>query len=93
MPFMFIPINMVPIPDCRSKTAQASALINVARNLGSISVSLANTELVQPAIYQSRLVENLMHRRRASNRRYNGRNTLRNLARRPARRPRIHIGT
>jgi DHA2 family multidrug resistance protein len=45
----------------QQKTAQASALINVARNLGgSISVSLANTELVQRSqFHQSRLVENL----------------------------------
>ena len=62
MPFMFIPINMVAYTGLpQQKTAQASALINVARNLGgSISVSLANTELVQRSqFHQSRLVENL----------------------------------
>ena len=73
MPFMFIPINMVAYTGLpQQKTAQASALINVARNLGgSISVSLANTELVQRSqFHQSRLVENVVtNRRRASNRR------------------------
>jgi DHA2 family multidrug resistance protein len=62
MPFMFIPINMVAYTGLpQQKTAQASALINVARNLGgSVSVSLANTELVQRSqFHQSRLVENL----------------------------------
>ena len=61
MPFMFIPINMVAYTGLpQQKTAQASALINVARNLGgSIDVSLANTELVQRSqFHQSRLVEN-----------------------------------
>jgi MFS transporter, DHA2 family, multidrug resistance protein len=43
------------------KTAQGSALINVARNLGgSISVALANAELVRRSqFHQSRLVDNL----------------------------------
>jgi len=62
MPFLFIPINMVAYTGLpQQKTAQASALINVARNLGgSISVSLANTELVRRSqFHQSRLVENL----------------------------------
>jgi len=62
MPFLFIPINMVAYADLpQKKTAQASALINVARNLGGgISVSLANTELVQRSqFHQSRLVKNL----------------------------------
>jgi MFS transporter, DHA2 family, multidrug resistance protein len=62
MPFMFIPVNTVAYTGLpQQKTAQASALINVARNLGgSISVSLANTELVQRAqFHQSRLVDNL----------------------------------
>ena len=52
-----------PIPDCRrKKPPKASALINVARNLGgSIGVSLANTELVQRSqFHQARLVENLI---------------------------------
>jgi DHA2 family multidrug resistance protein len=60
LPFLFIPINTVAYsglpPD---KTGQASALINVARNLGgSIGVSLTTTELAQRAqFHQSRLVE------------------------------------
>ena len=43
------------------KTSEASALVNVARNLGgSVGVSLANTELVQRSqFHQARLVENL----------------------------------
>ena len=48
---------------CRSRqTNQASALINVARNLGgSFGVSLANTELVQRSqFHQARLVENVV---------------------------------
>jgi len=62
MPFMFIPINSVAYAGLpQQKTSDASALINVARNLGgSIGVSLANTELVQRSqFHQSRLVENL----------------------------------
>src|ERR1700751_3289394 len=60
LPFLFIPINTVAYdglpPD---KTNQASALINVARNLGgSIGISLANVALVQrEQFHQSRLVE------------------------------------
>jgi DHA2 family multidrug resistance protein len=62
MPFMFIPINSVAytgLPE--QKTAEGSALINVARNLGgSVGVSLANTLLVQRSqFHQARLVENL----------------------------------
>jgi len=63
MPFMFIPINAVAYTGLPpQKTNEASALINVARNLGgSIGVSLANTELVQRSqFHQSRLVENLI---------------------------------
>jgi MFS transporter, DHA2 family, multidrug resistance protein len=63
MPFMFIPINSVAYTNLpQHKTSEASALINVARNLGgSVSVSLANTELVQRSqFHQSRLVENLI---------------------------------
>ena len=62
LPFLFIPINTIAYdglpPD---KTAQGSALINVARNLGgSIGVSLANTELLQRSqFHQARLVGNL----------------------------------
>jgi DHA2 family multidrug resistance protein len=61
LPFMFIPINTVAydrLPP--NKTNQASALMNVARNLGgSIGISLANVVLTQRAqFHQSRLVEN-----------------------------------
>ena len=62
MPFMFIPINSVAYTGpAAAKNREGSALINVARNLGgSISVSLANTELVQRSqFHQARLVENL----------------------------------
>jgi DHA2 family multidrug resistance protein len=62
MPFMFIPINTVAYSGLpQQKTAQGSALINVARSLGgSISVSLANTELVQRSqFHQLRLTEHL----------------------------------
>jgi MFS transporter, DHA2 family, multidrug resistance protein len=62
MPFMFIPINSVAYARLpQQKTSEASALVNVARNLGgSIGVSLANTELVQRSqFHQSRLVESL----------------------------------
>ncbi len=62
MPFMFIPINSVAYDGLPvQKTAEGSALINVARNLGgSIGVSLANTELVQRSqFHQARLVENM----------------------------------
>jgi MFS transporter, DHA2 family, multidrug resistance protein len=62
MPFMFIPINFVAYTGLpQQKTAEGSALINVARNLGgSVGVSLANTELVQRSqFHQARLVENL----------------------------------
>ena len=62
MPFMFIPINSVAYAGLPpQKTGEASALINVARNLGgSIGVSLANVELLRRSqFHQSRLVENL----------------------------------
>jgi DHA2 family multidrug resistance protein len=62
MPFMFIPINSVAYDGLPvQKTAEGSALINVARNLGgSVGVSLANTELVQRSqFHQERLVENM----------------------------------
>jgi MFS transporter, DHA2 family, multidrug resistance protein len=62
MPFMFIPINSVAYDKLPpQKSAQGSALINVARNLGgSISVALANAELVRRSqFHQSRLVDNL----------------------------------
>ncbi|TJW45497.1 MAG: multidrug efflux MFS transporter, partial [Mesorhizobium sp.] len=59
LPFLFIPISTaayVGLPP--QKTNQASALINVARNLGgSIGVSLSNTVLAQHAqLHQSNLV-------------------------------------
>ena len=62
MPFMFIPINSVAYAGLPpQKTGEASALVNVARNLGgSIGVSLANVELLRRSqFHQSRLVENL----------------------------------
>ncbi|WP_296738846.1 DHA2 family efflux MFS transporter permease subunit [Mesorhizobium sp.] len=59
LPFLFIPISTaayVGLPP--QKTNQASALINVARNLGgSIGVSLSNTAIAQNAqFHQSVLV-------------------------------------
>jgi MFS transporter, DHA2 family, multidrug resistance protein len=62
MPFMFIPVNSVAYTGLpQQKTSEASALINVARNLGgSMGVSLANTELVQRSqFHQARLMENM----------------------------------
>jgi MFS transporter, DHA2 family, multidrug resistance protein len=61
LPFLFIPINTVAydrLPP--NKTNQASALMNVARNLGgSIGISLANVVLYQrEQFHQVRLVEN-----------------------------------
>jgi MFS transporter, DHA2 family, multidrug resistance protein len=62
LPLLFIPINTAAYaglpPD---KTNQASALINVARNLGgSIGISLANTELAQRSqFHQVRLTEHI----------------------------------
>ena len=61
LPFLFIPINTVAYDGLpRDKTNQASALMNVARNLGgSIGISLANVALVQrEQFHQARLVEN-----------------------------------
>jgi DHA2 family multidrug resistance protein len=61
LPFLFIPINAVAYdglpPD---QTNQASALMNIARNLGgSIGISTANVVLDQRAqFHQARLVEN-----------------------------------
>jgi DHA2 family multidrug resistance protein len=63
LPLLFIPINMVAYADLPAdKTNQASALINVARNLGgSIGVSLANTIVAQRAqFHQARLTEHLI---------------------------------
>jgi DHA2 family multidrug resistance protein len=62
LPFLFIPISTAAYaglpPD---KTNQASALINVARNLGgSIGVSAATAMLAQRGqFHQSRLVESI----------------------------------
>jgi DHA2 family multidrug resistance protein len=61
LPFMFIPINTVAYDGLPpNKTNQASALMNVARNLGgSIGISIANVVLTQRTqFHQSRLVEN-----------------------------------
>jgi DHA2 family multidrug resistance protein len=61
LPFLFIPINTVAYDGLpQEKTNQASALMNVARNLGgSIGISLANVVLTQRTqFHQSRLVEN-----------------------------------
>jgi DHA2 family multidrug resistance protein len=63
LPFLFIPINTVSYDGLPGeKTNQASALINVARNLGgSIGVSLANTLLAQRAqFHQVRLSEHII---------------------------------
>jgi DHA2 family multidrug resistance protein len=62
LPFLFIPINTAAYADLPAeKTNQASALVNVARNLGgSIGISLANTELAQMSqVHQSFLVEHV----------------------------------
>ena len=60
--FLFIPITTASYAGLPpEKTNAASALINVARNLGgSIGVSLATTELAQRAqFHQARLTEHL----------------------------------
>jgi len=60
LPFLFIPINTVAYDGLpANKTAQASALINVARNLGGgMGISLANAVLAQRTqFHQSRLAE------------------------------------
>ena len=62
LPFLFIPISTAAYAGLPpEKTNQASALINVARNLGgSIGVSLAGALLAQRAqFHQSRLTEHL----------------------------------
>jgi MFS transporter, DHA2 family, multidrug resistance protein len=59
LPLLFIPINTAAYADLPpQKTNQASALINVARNLGgSIGISLANTEIAQQSqVHQTYLV-------------------------------------
>jgi DHA2 family multidrug resistance protein len=63
MPFLFVPITTASYADLPpEKTNQASALINVARNLGgSIGVSMAITMLAQRAqFHQSRLADHLV---------------------------------
>jgi MFS transporter, DHA2 family, multidrug resistance protein len=63
LPFLFIPITSASYADVPSnKTNQASALINVARNLGgSIGVSLATTMLAQrEQFHQVRLTEQIV---------------------------------
>ena len=60
LPFLFIPISTTAYDGLRpDQTNQASALINVARNIGgSVGVSLATTELAQRVqFHQARLVE------------------------------------
>lgn len=62
LPFLFIPINTAAYAGLApERTGQASALINVARNLGgSVGISLANTEIAQRAqFHQARLVEHI----------------------------------
>jgi DHA2 family multidrug resistance protein len=62
LPFVFIPITTASYEGLpREKTNQASALINVARNLGgSLGVSLAQTMLAQrQQFHQSRLTEHV----------------------------------
>jgi DHA2 family multidrug resistance protein len=62
LPFLFIPINTVAYSGLPpAKTNQASALINVARNLGgSIGISLANTVLAQRSqFHHLRLAEHV----------------------------------
>jgi DHA2 family multidrug resistance protein len=63
LPLLFVPINTIAYAGLPpEKTSQASALINVARNLGgSIGISLANTMLAQRSqFHQVRLSENLV---------------------------------
>jgi DHA2 family multidrug resistance protein len=63
LPFLFIPITAASYEGLPpQKTNQASALVNVARNLGgSIGVSMAQTLLAQrQQFHQSRLVENII---------------------------------
>ena len=62
LPFLFVPINAVAyIGLPRASTGQASALLNVARNLGgTLGISSAQTLLAHfEQIHQSRLVEGL----------------------------------
>jgi len=62
LPFLFVPINAVAyIGLPQRSTAQASALLNVARNLGgTLGISSAQTLLANyQQVHQSRLVEGL----------------------------------
>ncbi len=62
LPFLFVPINAVAYSGLPQRsTAQASALLNVARNLGgTLGISVSQTLLATyRQIHQSRLVENL----------------------------------
>jgi MFS transporter, DHA2 family, multidrug resistance protein len=60
LPFLFVPINAVAYVGLpRTSTAQASSLLNVARNLGgTLGISSAQTIFAhQQQIHQTRLVE------------------------------------
>jgi len=60
LPFLFVPINAVAYVGLPQRsTAQASALLNVARNLGgTLGISSAQTLLANyQQVHQSRLVE------------------------------------
>ena len=62
LPFLFVPINAVAYVGLPQRsTAQASALLNVARNLGgTLGISSAQTMLANfQQVHQSRLVEGL----------------------------------
>lgn len=62
LPFLFIPINTVAYSGLPpEKTNNASALINMARNLGgSFGISLANTEVARRSqFHHERLAENV----------------------------------
>lgn len=63
LPFLFLPVTTASYDGIPSdKTNQASALINVARNIGgSMGVALSQTMLAQrQQFHQSRLVENVV---------------------------------
>jgi DHA2 family multidrug resistance protein len=62
LPFLFIPINTVAYSGLKPEdTNQASALINMARNLGgSFGISLANTEIARRSqFHHERLAESV----------------------------------
>jgi MFS transporter, DHA2 family, multidrug resistance protein len=63
LPFLFVPVNAVAYSDLREdRTNQASALINVARNLGGRSACHCprRSWRKRAQFYQSRLVESLV---------------------------------